>query len=973
MSSSGDWIKLQRKIFSRWVNQKLSVVNIPVEDALESFKTGVTLIKLMEVLSEKQCTEKYNAAPKMRIQQVDTASKALKFIFGRDDKSCGVEMKNAPSPDNIVDGLERPVLGMIWAIMLKYMRFSDDEDSLNAKDALLMWLQSQTSSYADVEVTNFSTSLHDGKVLTALIHKFRPALVGDWESVDFSDKNANVERLFDLAHRYFKLEKYLTVEEYQKLDEPCRVVYAAEYYHGIAQQRKKDLAARRISKVIKLTIELDAMKAEFNESVTICTAKIKETQVLLGDRTIDNTMAGAKKRIADFYAYKEGDKGVILSEQLKLEAVFNLLSMKLSHNHRPPYVPPAGCSLEDIATAISELEVAEQERNVALHAELNRQIKLVKWDAQHKQRFEKLEAWVAEKHAFLAAEPVVASVSDARRELAMLDAYEQENSSVLNAAVAALKALGADLEREVYERTAEVKGREASVDSSFDELASASAKRRPVLDDHLAREVFKAGVEVLAVNHAAAYEKLVEWFKQKQSYLSEREAIDSVSEAQLYLSFLDTSDKGVALQKGSVFEQLKVLGADIKAKEYATEYSRYVYDKPEEIDARESEGEATFESLAAASAEKRQFLDGQLAREEKKEELRIKYAALSGAFERWSKSVADESAATTFGDSLAEVEAFAAKLAELDAAVVAESDSMRADLNALQAEMDSYQITENVYSKVTSADLDQWRADVDASLAARKSAYEAVLAEEREKDRLCKAFADVAIPFSAWISDNKSAITGSQASLADQLANIEERIANVANESQRLAPIDAAADALDAKNIVDNRHTTLSRQDVHVQWAQFQILLTRKKDQLEKEIELDKLHGLTQEQFDEIKANFKTYDKDGDNMISKKEMKACLYSLGEEVTRSEVDTIASEYGNGETIAEDGFTSYMLALYGDSDSKEEVVASFVLLNDGAEKADLEEMADIMKGDDIQYLKDTMHDGDYTAWTEDVYSR
>jgi hypothetical protein len=64
---------------------------------------------------------------------------------------------------------------------------------------------------------------------------------------------------------------------------------------------------------------------------------------------------------------------------------------------------------------------------------------------------------------------------------------------------------------------------------------------------------------------------------------------------------------------------------------------------------------------------------------------------------------------------------------------------------------------------------------------------------------------------------------------------------------------------------------------------------------------------------------------------------------------------------------------MLALYGDSDSKEEVVASFVLLNDGAETANLEEMADIMPASDIQYLGETMTDGDYTAWTEDVYSR
>jgi hypothetical protein len=43
------------------------------------------------------------------------------------------------------------------------------------------------------------------------------------------------------------------------------VVYVSEYYYGIAEQRKLDLAARRIGKVIKLTEENDAMRAEYRE------------------------------------------------------------------------------------------------------------------------------------------------------------------------------------------------------------------------------------------------------------------------------------------------------------------------------------------------------------------------------------------------------------------------------------------------------------------------------------------------------------------------------------------------------------------------------------------------------------------------------------------------------------------------------------------------------------------------------------
>jgi hypothetical protein len=45
-------------------------------------------------------------------------------------------------------------------------------------------------------------------------------------------------------------------------------VYVSEYYYGIAEQRKLDLAARRIGKVIKLTEENDAMRAEYREKAT---------------------------------------------------------------------------------------------------------------------------------------------------------------------------------------------------------------------------------------------------------------------------------------------------------------------------------------------------------------------------------------------------------------------------------------------------------------------------------------------------------------------------------------------------------------------------------------------------------------------------------------------------------------------------------------------------------------------------------
>ncbi len=69
---------------------------------------------------------------------------------------------------------------------------------------------------------------------------------------------------------------------------------------------------------------------------------------ILEDRSIDDTMAGAKRRIEEFYNYKLKDKNVLLSNQLDLEALYNNLAMKLSYHKRPEFVPPHGLTLKGI-------------------------------------------------------------------------------------------------------------------------------------------------------------------------------------------------------------------------------------------------------------------------------------------------------------------------------------------------------------------------------------------------------------------------------------------------------------------------------------------------------------------------------------------------------------------------------------------------------------------------------------------------
>ena len=67
---------------------------------------------------------------------------------------------------------------------------------------------------------------------------------------------------------------------------------------------------------------------------------------------------------------------------------------------------------------------------------------------------------------------------------------------------------------------------------------------------------------------------------------------------------------------------------------------------------------------------------------------------------------------------------------------------------------------------------------------------------------------------------------------------------------------------MEAAGITNIRYTILTAKDVQVQWEQYQAFLKKKEKMLQEEIEHHKLRGITQDQFNEIEANFKQFDHD---------------------------------------------------------------------------------------------------------------
>ena len=123
--------------------------------------------------------------------------------------------------------LLQDIMGLVYNIMVKFLRFDDDDDggdaAGNAADALLRWCKFQTKGYKGVNVTNLKKSWADGLALCALVHKFAPDAI-PFDKLSSSNSQKNIGVAMDAAEKCFLVEKFLTPREVAMLDDKGMLV-----------------------------------------------------------------------------------------------------------------------------------------------------------------------------------------------------------------------------------------------------------------------------------------------------------------------------------------------------------------------------------------------------------------------------------------------------------------------------------------------------------------------------------------------------------------------------------------------------------------------------------------------------------------------------------------------------------------------------------------------------------------------------
>ncbi|XP_017452273.1 dystonin isoform X24 [Rattus norvegicus] len=381
--------KVQKKTFTKWINQHLMKVRKHVNDLYEDLRDGHNLISLLEVLSgdtlprerdflktlrlvsataaceceQHEEVEDEDKGPRekgrMRFHRLQNVQIALDYLKRRQVKL--VNIRN----DDITDGNPKLTLGLIWTIILHFqisdIHVTGESEDMSAKERLLLWTQQATEGYAGVRCENFTTCWRDGKLFNAIIHKYRPDLI-DMNTVAVQSNLANLEHAFYVAEKIGVI-RLLDPEDVDvsSPDEKSVITYVSSLYDAFPKvpEGGEGIGAN----------DVEVKWIEYQNMVNYLIQWIRHHVVTMSERTFPNNPLELKALYNQYLQFKEKEIPPKETEKSKIKRLYKLLEIwiefgriKLLQGYHP----------NDIEKEWGKLIIAMLEREKALRPEVER-------------------------------------------------------------------------------------------------------------------------------------------------------------------------------------------------------------------------------------------------------------------------------------------------------------------------------------------------------------------------------------------------------------------------------------------------------------------------------------------------------------------------------------------------------------------------------------------------------------------------
>lgn len=196
-----EWVPLQIKVFTRWVNGQLKLGNdSEIEDITKDLASGVHLVHLARVLTQKDPQLAWKQDPKLDVYKVQNCDLALDMF-----KNDGVQLVGISGKD-VNDNNVKLILGLVWTLILHYSigksingdideQKPGDSNKKSSKSVLLEWAVEKTSGYPNVN-NNFQP--YDLS-MCALLDSYVPEKI-NYNSLNQEDTEHNAQLATDVMN-----------------------------------------------------------------------------------------------------------------------------------------------------------------------------------------------------------------------------------------------------------------------------------------------------------------------------------------------------------------------------------------------------------------------------------------------------------------------------------------------------------------------------------------------------------------------------------------------------------------------------------------------------------------------------------------------------------------------------------------------------------------------------------------------------
>ncbi|XP_051529549.1 alpha-actinin-2-like [Myxocyprinus asiaticus] len=324
------------------------------------------------------------------------------------------------------------------------------------------------------------------------------------------------------------------------------------------------------------------------------------------------------------------------------------------------------------------------------------------------------------------------------------------------------------------------------------------------------------------------------------------------------------------------------------------------------------------------------------------DQLFLEFAKRSAPFNNWMDGAMEDLQDMFIVHSVEEVQKlisghdqFKVTLPEADS----ERQAILSICNEVQKIVQSYGLSTNltnIYCTITPEQINQKWEKVKKLVPQRDSTLQEELSRQYVNERLRRQFAAQANIIGPWIQTRMEEIAHSLVDLGgtleDQMTQMKQYEHVIIKYKPNIDKLEEDHQVIQESLIFDNKHTNYTMEHIRVGWEVLLTTIARTINEIETQILMRDAKGISQQQLNSFRSSFTHFDRKKKGGMETDDFRACLISMGYDLGEAEFARIMSlvdPNGSG-TVSFQSFVDFMTRETGDTDTAEQVVASFRIL-------------------------------------------